>query len=193
MVTLARDPWHVPLDRAALRPADVLLARGRGLVSWRIALRGRGPWSHAALVARCAEQWLINEVREWYGGRLVTLDSQVREQPGRIDVYRYRFGLTEEQTRRITATMAGFAGRRYGYWRVLQAGLTHTWLLSALRPPTLAEAQNGLGGPLFCSQAVSLAYVAAGIDLVPNLASQYTEPADLARSGLLRYVCTLDP
>jgi len=179
-----------------LHPADVLMFRGTGFVSWRIRTRGRGPYTHAALLTECAlsssREWLVAEVREWYGGRLVTLGSQVQAYPGQIDVFRYTGRLNVERAAAIQATMRGFAGRRYAYWRVLQAGLLHTWLLSAMQAPTLEEAENGYPGPLFCSQAVSLAFWSAGIDLVPRLASQWTEPADLARSGLLDLVGTLE-
>jgi hypothetical protein len=62
---------------------DLLLFRRRGL----IATAGRGTHSHAAKVAWWGEDLFCLEVREWYGGRAVTLESQVRKFPGPIDLY----------------------------------------------------------------------------------------------------------
>jgi hypothetical protein len=61
-----------------------------------------------------------------------------------------------------------------------------------LNPMTDDQMENGR--PPYCSQAISYAYrVGAGVDLVPNAADCMTEPADLARSGLLHYQFTLRP
>jgi len=57
---------------------DQLLFRRRGL----IAIAGRSAHSHAAKAAWWGDDLFCLEVREWYGGRAVTLESQVRKFPG---------------------------------------------------------------------------------------------------------------
>lgn len=192
MVAITFDPLHVPLAEAELRVGDVLLTRGRSWISRMISRRGRGPWSHAGMLIECRGQWVVAEVREWYGGRMRPLAAEVRDSAGQLDVFRFRFPTHDAQRERILRQMADFAGRPYSYGQVLAAALKHTYFLGWASPPTLQEAIDRPGAPLFCSQAVALAFEAGGFDLVPNLASRYTEPSDLARSSCLRYVCTLE-
>ena len=46
--------------------------------------------------------------------------------------------------------------------------------------------------PPFCSQACALAdRIGGGVDVVPHLADQITEPGDLARSACYTYFATL--
>src|SRR5262249_32959440 len=62
---------------------DLLLFRRRSLIS----IAGRGTHSHAAKAAWWDGDLFCLEVREWHGGRAVTLESQVKRFPTRIDVY----------------------------------------------------------------------------------------------------------
>ena len=70
-------------SQAARQFPRMLLFRRRGL----IAIAGRGEHSHAAKAAWWGDDLFCLEVREWHGGRAVTLESQVAKFPGRIDVY----------------------------------------------------------------------------------------------------------
>ena len=65
-----------------IQDADLLLFRRRGLVS----IAGRGEHSHAAKAAWWDDDLLCLEIREFKGGRAVTLASQVDRFSGRIDV-----------------------------------------------------------------------------------------------------------
>src|SRR5260221_14371473 len=70
--------------RRQVRDSDLLLFRRRGLIS----IAGRGDHSHAAKAAWWGTDLFCLEIREWHGGRAVTLSSQVRRFPGQIDLYR---------------------------------------------------------------------------------------------------------
>ncbi len=73
--------------RKEIEDGDLLLFRRRGLIS----IAGRGVHSHAAKVAWWGDELICLEVREWIGGRAVTLESQVRRNPGRTYQIRYEF------------------------------------------------------------------------------------------------------
>ena len=75
----------VPFREAAsrVRDGDLLLFRRRNL----IAIAGRGEHAHAAKAAWWGDDLFCLEVREWHGGRAVTLSSQVQKFPGRVDVF----------------------------------------------------------------------------------------------------------
>jgi hypothetical protein len=194
-----RQQRFVPLDRAKaqIRDGDLLLFRRRGL----IAIAGRGDHSHAAKAAwwpalgeKYSELFCL-EVREWHGGRAVTLASQVRKYPGRIDVYTANANerWPEYDRTRATNFMRRLAGCDYGYAAVLAAAMLH---LPVFRLAVRAEVNDSVidRRPPFCSQACAMAdRIGGGVDPVPHLTDRLTEPADLARSPFYKFLLTLVP
>ena len=169
--------------------ADLLLFRRRGL----IAVAGRGVHSHAAKAAWWKDDLFCLEVREWYGGRAVTLASQVRRCPARIDVFRANPNKRwpEYDRTRATCWMRRLAGCDYGYSAVVAAAMLH---LPLVRMAGRAETEDDAidRRPPFCSQACAMAdRIAGGVDPVPHLADRLTEPADLARSPFYQYQFTI--
>jgi hypothetical protein len=185
------DYQLVPLARARARIADgdLLLFRRRGL----IAIAGRGEHSHAAKAAWWGGELFCLEVREWHGGRAVTLASQVGRFQGRIDVYRTNPNNRWPEYDRAGAItwMRRLAGCDYGYTSVLAAAMLH---LPVVRLAVRAAVEDSSidRRPPFCSQACAMAdRIAGGVDPVPHLADRLTEPADLARSPFYQYQFTI--
>ncbi len=181
----------------SIRDADLLLFRRRDL----IAMAGRGEYSHAAKAAWWDVDLFCLEVREFVGGRAVTLSSQVQQYPGRIDVYEANPDGRWPEYDRVGATrrMRRLCGCRYGWQHVLWAALLHLpiwrWL-TARRAAIDAETDDAATDrrPPFCSDACSMADRLGGkVDPVVHLADRYTEPSDLARSPFYRYRFTLVP
>jgi hypothetical protein len=175
--------------RGEILDGDLLLFRRRGL----IAVARRGEHSHAAKAAWWGDDLFCLEVREWHGGRAVTLASQVRRRPGRIDVYRANPAnrWPEYDRTRSTMMMRHLAGCDYGYSGVLAAAMLH---LPVVRWAVRAEVDDSAidRRPPFCSQACAMVdRVGGGVDPVPHLADRLTEPADLARSPFYEYQFTL--
>ncbi len=175
--------------RATIRDGDLLLFRRRGL----IAKAGRGVHSHAAKVAWWDDELFCLEVREWHGGRAVTLESQVRRYPGQIDLFHSNPSNRWPEYDRMRATkfMRRLAGCDYGYMAVLAAAMLH---LPFLRMAVQADVEDNAidRRPPFCSQACVMADRVGGqVDPVPHLADRLTEPADLARSPFYKYQFTL--
>jgi hypothetical protein len=177
--------------RGHVRDGDLLLFRRRSLIS----IAGRGTHSHAAKAAWWGDDLFCLEVREWYGGRAVTLESQVRKYPGRIDLYRTNPDdrWPEYDRARAITWMRRLAGCDYGYTAVLSAAMLH---LPVVRLAARAEVEDSAidRRPPFCSQACVMAdHLGGGVDPVPHLADRLTEPADLARSPFYQYAFTLVP
>lgn len=181
----------LPLPTALphIHDADLLLFRRRG----PIAIAGRGVHSHAAKAAWWGDELFCLEVREWHGGRAVTLDSQVRKYPGRIDVFRANPGnrWPDFDRTRSTHFLRRLAGCDYGYAAVARAALLHLpivrWWVKASTEDSAIDRR-----PPFCSQACAMAdRLGGGVDPVPYLADRLTEPADLARSSFYEYQFTL--
>lgn len=174
-----------------IHDADVLLFRRRDVIS----AVGRGVHNHAALAAWWDNELFCLEVRGGYGGRAVTLESQVVRYPGRIDVYAADpDGLRPDFDRRgAVRRMRRWMGRPYGYRSLFRLALRRLPLLRLILPPLTHDGDDDTSAP-FCSQACAEALrTGGGVDPVPNLADRMTEPADLARSAFLRYRCTLLP
>jgi hypothetical protein len=160
-----------------------------------IAIAGRGEHAHAAKAAWWDGDLFCLEVREWHGGRAVTLESQVQRFLGRIDVYRANAHQRwpEYDRARATKFMRRLAGCDYGYAAVLAAAMFH---LPVVRLAVRAELDDSAidRRPPFCSHACAMAdRIGGGVDPVPHLADRLTEPADLARSPFYKYLFTLVP
>ena len=176
-----------------IRDGDLLLFRGTGFFSHLIRVAGRSDYSHAAKAVRWGDTIFCCEVRELKGGRAVTLESQVRRYPGRIDVFETNPGGRWREYDRAGSVrfMRRLAGCDYGYFGVLKAALRHLPLWRFLIRPDM-EDQKITSRPPFCSEACALAdRLGGGVDPVPQLADRVTEPADLARSPFYRYRFTL--
>lgn len=171
--------------------ADLLAFRRRGVIS----AFGRGVHSHTAMAGwRGNDTLACLETRELSGCREVTLESQVKRYPGRIDVFRSNSGSRWPEFDAVAAVgfMRDLTGHRYGWRNVLVASLLHLpWLRLFLKANINDRAISRW--PPFCSQAVAMAYRAGGVDPVPHLADSFTEPADLVRSLFFRYQFTLVP
>lgn len=171
--------------------SDLLQFRRRGLIS----IAGRGIHSHSAKAAWWGGDLFCLEVREWHGGRAVTLESQVRKYPGRIDVYRANPGerWAEYDRTRAVATMRRLAGCDYGYAGVIAAGMLHLPFVRLLATPDMDDSEIDRRPP-FCSHACAMSdRIGGGVDPVPHLADRLTEPADLTRSAFYSYLFTLVP
>lgn len=174
--------------RSEIRDGDLLLFRCRGLIS----IAGRGVHSHAAKVAWWGDELICLEVREWIGGRAVTLESQVQRNPGRIDLFRTNPDERWPEYDRAESTnyFKRLTGCDYGYGAVLEAALLHLPIIRTFVSPNV-EDQSVDRRPPFCSQACAMAdRLAGGVDPTPQLADRLTEPADLARSPFYQYAFT---
>jgi hypothetical protein len=183
-----RKPVAYREARDQIRDGDLLLFRRCGLIS---AL-GRGNHSHAAKAAWWESDLFCLEVRSWYGGRAVTLSSQVRRLPGRIEVNpddRW----PQYDRRGAVRFMRRLAGCDYGYRGVVVAALLHLPLVRMFVHANVDDRARDRRPP-FCSHACAMAdRLGGGVDPVPHLADWLTEPADLARSPFYRYRFTLVP
>lgn len=175
--------------RSHIADGDLLLFRRRGVIS----IAGRGVHSHAAKAAWWGDDLFCLEIREWYGGRAVTLSSQINRYPGRIDVYEVNPDnrWPEYDATGASQFMRRLAGCPYGYLGVLTAAALHLPLVRFLSRPNMDDNESSKRPP-FCSQACAMSdRLGGGVDPVPHLADPLTEPADLARSPFYRYRFTI--
>jgi hypothetical protein len=138
---------------------------------------------------------MVGETRALRGARVVTLSSQVRRHPGRIDVYRPNPDgcWTRYDCEEASRFMRRLAGDHYGYRAVWFVALLHLPFVRLFVKPKLhLEQRRARRRPPFCSHACAMAdRIGGGVDPVENLPDRLTEPADLARSPFYRYLFTI--
>ena len=127
--------------------------------------------------------------------RAVTLASQVRRFPGRIDVYETnpKNRWADYDRTAATAAMRSKAGNQYSYWNLLRSALLHLPVARIFVSSDTRDRQSRAPhSSEYCSQACASAdRIGGGVDPVPNLHDRLTEPSDLARSPFYRYRFTL--
>jgi len=128
---------------ATIRDGDLLLFRGRCVLSRLIGIAGRSEYTHAARAVWWGDLLFCCEVRELKGGRAVTLESQVRKYPGQIDVFGTNPGLRWREYDRGGAVryLRQLAGCDYGYFNVLKAAMRHVPLWRFLMWPEMDDKQ----------------------------------------------------
>ena len=83
----------IPYSQALnfLKDGDILLFKGKGFISWMIKTYSYGEYSHVGLLDMSNDIPMCCEMREFKGGRCVSLTSQI-EKIGKkihqIDVFR---------------------------------------------------------------------------------------------------------
>jgi hypothetical protein len=207
---------HVPysIGRNYIQEGDVLLFRGKGHVSSWIKWAGQGEYSHVAMASWRGKpkDSLLEcvEFKEWRGGRVVNLSTQVKEFDGMIDVFRVSPKVITYQSRKdgkgllivpvnhrydglaATHVMRELTGLPYGWKRI--------WKLIKHFIPGLRlfighsfedKSENGKLYPV-CSTAVVAAIRRVYVDLVPNFSDFEVMPSHLARCRDLHYLFTLD-
>ncbi len=183
---MTQNPLSYYTARKLIRSGDVGLCRGTKLFS----RYGRSEYSHAWMFIWWNDALMIVELREWTGGRAITASAAVRERPSlAVDVYRPKYAGQEACEKTINA-MIRKAGKPYNYRGLLIAAAFRLPILNRFWQPSFNdEAKDGY--PEFCSQAVSNALRAGGLDPVQNADDAMTEPGDLGRSVALDYLCTI--
>jgi len=189
----------IPYSEATplIQEADILLFRGKGIMSWLIQRYGSGVHSHVGIAHWDSENLQCVEFREFKGGRSVSLKRQVDNSPFGIDVFRaakrvdYENSshiLDEETKSKITTTMLKLTGLPYG-WKNIWKLVKHYLPFCRLARQNIKD--NNATKIFVCSTAAAYAYRMSYIDPVPYLADSAVTPSDLARSSLFEYQFTL--
>lgn len=198
--------------RTQIWEADVLLFRGTGLISKLIKIVGKNEYTHVGLASW---QWVKNkrgifvpdtleliEFREFLGGRIVNLSTQVDRFSGHIDVFRpsRHIQVFDEKNpsgktktlnpTAVTNTMRTMTGLPYGWYRIWLIAQNNMLGFRLFNKPNNNDNYKAETYPV-CSGAVARSFRKGAYDLVKIKSDDDTEPADIARSCALSYMFTL--
>ena len=180
-----------------IQEADILLFRGKGIISWLIKRYGSGVHSHVGIAHWDNGNLQCVEFREFKGGRSVSLKTQVDNSPFGIDVFRAAkrvdyendsYVLDDMTKFNITTIMLKLTGLPYG-WKNIWKLFKHYLPFCRLAPQNIKD--NNATKIFVCSTAAAYAYRTSYIDPVPYLADSAVTPSDLARSSLFQYQFTI--
>jgi len=198
--------------RSEIQTGDVLLYRGKSIMSRCIQTASQGPYSHVGLAGWVNgseyARLFAYEMHAFAGGSATHLRSHAELWPGQIDVYHVSDmhvvfkqdsqngklqGYPKTYNRRkAMALMAEFCEPgAYGWHHLCVNALIHLPIIRWwVRPPT-DDQINDRSRPPFCSEAVAYVLKHAFTDVVLNTPDHWTKPYDLAQSPLLHYKFTL--
>lgn len=197
-----------------IQEGDVLLFRSPPFpaIGWWITRYTRGLYSHVGLAHWDNDILYCVEQREFLGGRSVTLDSQTKVNPGRIDVFRAKpkvfapkvsvgpvkpgvvyesRNLTYEVKRQIVETGLKMTGTGYGWaniWGIFKAYAPFARIV--MRKPPIDDSVESKA--YVCSTLVTYSYRKHYADPCPNLNDDRTTPDDISRSALFDYLFTIE-
>lgn len=178
------------IARKNIGDMDLLLFQGKGIVSHLIKTAGRSKYSHVGSAAWWGATLFCLEIREFKGGRAVTLSSQVEK--CNIDVFKIKQQFVKDYDREAALEcMKRLCGIPYGWYNIWRTSLLHLPVIRFFTRPNFDDDYIDKHYPN-CSNARSFSdKVGGGIDPVEDLANNRTEPGDLARSNLYEYAFTL--
>ena len=175
----------------SLQTGDILLFFPGSIIGRIAAFFTGGVYSHAALVSVENGTVYCLEIREFLGGRKIELKKYLQEEPATFEVWRLKRTLPDFFYTLVAEKMAEFVGVKYGWVYVLQAVLLRsalTFFGGRFGRRVWRYFDESEKHPPFCSEAVSIAYRTAGMDLCPKIPDRFIFPGDLVKSTYLERV-----
>lgn len=171
--------------RRSIKNGDVLLYRGRSLVSLLIMFITRSYYSHAGLAVWWNERLMVMEA-VGKGVMVSPLSSSVDKYHGRVDLFTPREEIPDEDRLRLVTFAQEELGKEYAAWKAILLGLKLLLQWDVEKRDALRRERK-----LFCSYYVAQAYNAINRDLRKGVSDRFMTPGDIANSPLLRPVATL--
>jgi len=163
--------------RRAFRTGDLLLFRGRGLLSSIIRLITRSPYSHAGLVYTFEGRvYCVEAVGA--GVRIILLSELLRRYHGGVDYFEIE--ASDKQRRRAVSFCFQQLGKFYDKPGIFRFAVSLVFDRRAV----------SRDDRWFCSELVAAAYAAQDQPLTA-VQEAYTSPSDLAMSPRVKLVCSL--
>jgi hypothetical protein len=164
--------------RRSFRTGDVLLFRGRGLLSLIIRVITRSPYSHVGLLYSFEGRvYCVEAVGA--GVRIILLSELLQHYDGGVDYFEVE--ASDKQRRRAVSFCFQQLGKIYDKPGIFRFAASLIFDRRAVSPRD---------DRWFCSELVAAAYAAQDLPLTA-VQEAYTSPSDLAMSPRMKLVCSL--
>jgi hypothetical protein len=165
--------------RDQIKNGDVLMYKGRGLVSSVIRWVIHSPYSHAALAAWWNQRLMVMEAK----GQGVVVNStsrNIRHYRGDVEWFSCKKEISEDDRLRMVKFAQEELGKSYGRWKAILLGIKILFEHDLEKRDRLKREKR-----LFCSEYVAQIYNSIGLDLKKGRSDRFTKPDDIANSPLL--------
>lgn len=159
-----------------MKIGDVILVRGRGIISLLIRLVTRSKYSHVALALS--------------DKHVLEIDWKYRLKINEIhynhyDIYRFYRELNHDEIFKLLNFAYSVIGTKYDFKQIFSLFLEYTFNI---------KSDYLFNNPkkLICSDVVDLAYKEIGVDLIPNKEYQNVTPHDVSTSPKLKKIESVD-
>jgi hypothetical protein len=171
--------------RDQIKNGDVLMYKGRGLISSIIQWATRSSYSHAGIAAWWNERLMVLEAK----GRGVVaspFSRNVKEYRGSVEWFSCVREISEEGRLSMVIFAQEELGKRYGRLKTIYLGLKSLFERNMEKRDRLKKESK-----LFCSEYVAQIYNSIGMDLKEQRSDRFMKPGDIAESPLLERRGTL--
>ncbi|HJY64543.1 MAG TPA: YiiX/YebB-like N1pC/P60 family cysteine hydrolase [Ignavibacteria bacterium] len=168
------------ISRKEIKDGDILMYKGKGIISSLIKWFTKSEYSHAGITAWWDDRLMVLEA---VGKGVVTktLSKNIRDYHGDIDWYTLKTEYPELQRKAIVKCAQAELGKEYNNRQLYKIALNKIFGIEFSRYDRERRSRK-----LFCSQYVSMVYFKSiELDLKENLASSFTSPDDVAKSDKL--------
>jgi len=165
--------------RDQIKNGDVLMYKGRGLVSSVIRWVTHSPYSHAALAVWWNQRLMVMEAKGQ--GVIVNPTSRsIRHYRGDVEWFSCKKEISEDDRLRMVIFAQEELGKSYGRWKAILLGIKILFEHDLEKRDRLKREKR-----LFCSEYVAQIYNFIGLDLKKGRSDRFTKPDDIANSPLL--------
>jgi hypothetical protein len=181
---------HLNYDkvRATIKDGDVLLYKGKGILSWFIKKLSRSEYSHSGIVAWWNDRLIVMEaIRK--GVVVTSLSRNVAHYHGDVEWRTTKKRIPEHRRLAMVRFAQKQLGKEYNFLELIVMG-TKIILMKLLN---LVLVRLGKEKRIFederviCSQFVAETYESIGITIETKVAPPFIAPADIANSKLFKF------
>lgn len=160
---------------------DVLLYKGKGIISWLIKKITRSEYSHAGLAVWWNDRLMVMEA-VGKGVVVTPLSTNIENYHGDVDWYWCKETISDDARTRLVVCAQEELGKSFA-----RCGMLFVALCMVLKQPLNKDDSFYTSKRFFCSFFVARAYTSIGLDLRKGKSDGFTTPDDIHRSPLLVY------
>jgi hypothetical protein len=169
-------------NRSRIKDGDVLMYRGRSLVSRIVQLATGSKYSHAGIAAWWNERLMVLEA-VGKGVVVTPISRNIRSYSGSVEWFTCIDEIPADQRLQMIRFAQRELGKEYALWRAILLGWRVLFQRNLESRDRLRREER-----LFCSHYVAATYNSIGKDLKKGVSDRFMSPGDIAASPLLKRV-----
>jgi len=167
--------------RYDIKDGDVLLYKGKGLLSKAIRLLTKSEYSHAGVAVWWHYRLMVLEA-VGKGVVLTPMSKNLKHYKGTVHWFTSKKFISQPKRLRMIDFAQQELGKKYSKWKLVILGYILVFGKNRDKRDKLRKENS-----LVCSHYVAQIYNSSGIDLKENVSDAFTLPEDIAKSDKLVY------